>query len=155
MKLFISTACDETRTFGEGTFMRSVIEEKYRRFSYNVNLVMKGWEVWKKQVPEGLCVHGLDRERIYEAIAEWFLDGSDLLSLMSFLALPDTHMVTIEIENDVMIQFSAHGTCYQRMTFKEDDEGGLVISYKDLVTGRTTEWVLDTDELLRYAPSFT
>lgn len=155
MEVFISTACDETRTFGEGTLMRSVIEEKYRRFSYNVNLVMRGWEVWKEQVPEGLCVHGLDRERMYEAIAEWLLDGSDLLSLMSSLALPDTHIVTIETENDVTFQFCAHSTCYQRMMFKEDCEGGLVIRYKDLVTGRTTKWVLDTDELLRYAPSFT
>lgn len=155
MELFISTAYDETRTFGEGTLMRSVIEEKYRRFSYNISLVMKGWEVWKEQIPEDLCVHGLDRERMYEAIAEWSLDGSDLLSLMSSLALPDTHIVTIEKENDVMFQFCAHGTCYWKMTFKEDCEGGLVISYKDLVTGRTSEWVLDIDELLRYAPSFT
>lgn len=155
MKTFISTACDETRTFGEGTFMRSVIEEKYRRFSYNINLVMKGWEVWKKQVSEDLCVHGLDRERMYEAIADWFLDGSDLLSLMSPLALPDTYIVTIETENDVMFQFCAHGTCYQRMTFKEDDEGGLVIDYKDLVTGRTSERYVDVDDLLRYTPSFS
>lgn len=29
MELFISTACDETRTFGESTLMRSVIEERY------------------------------------------------------------------------------------------------------------------------------
>lgn len=92
---------------------------------------------------------------MYEAIAEWFLDGSDLLSLMSSLALPDTHIVTIEKENDVMIQFCTHGTCYWKMTFKEDDEGGLVISYKDLVASRTSEWVLDIDEPLRYAPSFT
>lgn len=41
------------------------------------------------------------------------------------------------------------------MMFKKDDEGGPVISYKDLVAGRTSEWVLDIDELLRYAPSFT
>lgn len=155
MELFISTACDETRTFGEGTLMRSVIEERYRRFSYNINLVMRGWDVWKEQVSEDLCVHGLNRERMYEAIAEWFLDSSDLLSLMSSLALPDTHIVTIETENDVIIQFCAHGACYQKMMFKKDDEGGLVISYKDLVAGRTSEWVLDIDELLRYAPSFT
>lgn len=155
MELLISTACDETRTFGEGTFMRSVIEEKHRRFNYNINLVMKGWEVWKEQVPQNLCVHGLDGERIYEAIAEWFLDGDDLLSLMSSLALTDTYIMTIETENDMMFQFCAHSTCYQRMTFKEDCEGGLAITYKDLVTGRTSEWVLDTDELLRYAPSFS
>lgn len=154
MELFISTACDETRTFGESTLMRSVIEERYKRLSYNINLVMRGWEVWKEQVPEDLCVHGLDRERMYEAIAEWFLDGSDLLSLMSSLTFPDTHILTIETENDVMIQFCTHGTCYQKMTFKEDCEGGLVITYKDLVSGRTSEWPLDVDELLKYAPSF-
>lgn len=154
MEVFISTACDETRMFGEGTFMRSVIEEKYRRFSYNINLVMKGWKVWKEQVPEDLCVHGLDRERTYEAIAEWFLDGDDLLSLISSLTLPDTRIVTIETENDVMFQLCAHSTCYQRIMFKEDCEGGLVITYKDLMTSRTSEWVLDIDELLRYAPSF-
>lgn len=135
--------------------MRSVIEERYRRFSYNINLVMRGWETWKEQVPETLCVYGLDRERMYEAIAEWFLDGSDLLSLMSSLALPDTHIVNIETENDVMFQLCAHSTCYQRMAFKKDCKGGLVITYKDLVTSRTSEWVLDMDELLRYVPSFS
>ena len=106
-------------------------------------------------MPKDLDVHGLNRERMYEAIAEWSLDGSDLLSLMSSLALPDTHIVTIETENDVMFQFCANGTCHQKMTFKEDCEGGLVITYKDLVTGRTSEWVLDVDELLDYDPSFT
>lgn len=141
--------------FPDDSEMSLLVRNICNSLGHRLRATMYCWEVWKKQVPEGLCVYGLERERMYEAIVEWFLDGSDLLSLMSSLALPDTHIVTVETENGVMIQFCAHGTCYQKMTFKEDDEGGLVISYKDLVTGRTTEWVLDTDELLRYAPSFT
>lgn len=146
---------EELTRYDRRSMVGDTVMDQLLYIASKLRMIRMGWEVWKEQVPEDLRVHGLDREKTYEAIAEWFLDGGDLLSLMSCLALPDTHIVTIEMENDVMFQLCAHGTCYQKIMFKEDCEGGLVITYKDLVTGRTSEWVLDVDELLKYAPSFS
>lgn len=155
MKLFISTACDETRTFGEDTLVRSIIEEKYRQFSYNISLIMKGWEVWKRQVSQDLCVHGLDRERIYEVIVEWSLDEGNLLSLISALTLPDMHIAIVEKNGNMAITVYCHYIPYHRMTFCEGDEGELMITYYDLITGGTRERYVDMDDLLTYTPSFS
>lgn len=103
---------EELTRYDRRSMVGYIVRDQLLYIASKLRMVRMGWDVWKEQVSEDLCVHGLNRERMYEAIAEWFLDGSDLLSLMSSLALPDTHILTIETENDVIIQFCAHGACY-------------------------------------------
>lgn len=112
----LSRIDEDMARYGENTMVYRVVRQKLSILAYRLENIERGWKRWCECVSPNLEWHGLGRERIYEPIAEDYLNGSKTLQLWLFA----NGAAQIVVRVTVTMYLSRHGVKGNTMGYSSE-----------------------------------
>ena len=133
----LSRIDEDMAKYGENTMVYRVVRQKLLILTYRLENIERGWKRWCECVSPDLEWHGLNREGIYELIAEDYLNGSKTLQLW---LLANGAQIVVESNSDnVFIALQSEGEHYGILL--REMNGKINVTYTNSVTdAREIHW---------------